>query len=91
MHLGTALGALFLAAATSAAHDVVLVRDGRPVATVVVGDAPSEAARAAAQELVEVIARISGATLPIAASAPGGGTRVLVAGDPVRAHAPVRR
>ena len=78
MHLGTALGALLLAAATSAAHDVVLVRDGRPAATVVVGDAPSEAARAAAQELVDVIARISGATLPIAASAPGGGTRVLV-------------
>lgn len=45
--------------------DVVLVRDGAAVATVVVPDAPNAVVRYAADELVHHVARAAGATLKI--------------------------
>ncbi len=52
--------------AWSAAPSFVLVRDGRPAATIVIAAAPSAQAGAAAEELRAYIEKISGARLPIA-------------------------
>jgi hypothetical protein len=91
--LPTALAALAvlvsLAAFRLAAADFVLVRDGRPAATIVTAAAPSENARAAATELQRYVRRISGAELPIATdtSAPSG-PLILVGASSFTAQTP---
>jgi hypothetical protein len=69
---GIAVCALLMTGVSPAA--VTLVQDGAPAATVVC----EEGDRAAADELVSVIERMSGARLPIAASVEAGMARVLI-------------
>lgn len=58
---------------------VTLVEIGRPTATIVVADAPSDQALEAAEVLRDQLAKISGATLPIAKeSEPAEGSRIFV-------------
>lgn len=57
--------AAWTAACIHAAAGPVIVRDGVPCAAIVISDTPSESARRAANELQRVIARMSGAPLPI--------------------------
>jgi hypothetical protein len=64
--------------AACSAGGVVLVKDGRPQATIVVGAAPSAAAQGAAVELAAYLKRISGAEVPVAAVGEGPGARILV-------------
>ena len=58
--------------------DTVLVRDGEPCATVVVGEDASQQAREAAAELQEYVRRMTGAELPVAERVASGGANVLV-------------
>ena len=59
--------------------ELVLVKNGRPTATIVTSDSPSKNARTAANELQKYIEKISGAKLPIASdSTPLSGCMVLV-------------
>ncbi len=63
-------------------HDWVLVRDGRPAATVMVSPGASEAVKSAAREIAAHVARDTGVVLPLRESDdPGGvpGRRILVA------------
>ncbi|NPV45317.1 MAG: DUF4838 domain-containing protein [Armatimonadetes bacterium] len=79
-----------LIATMAAAHaDLELVREGQPVAEIVLGDQPSAAAQGAATELQVFLKRMSGAELPIVPR-PGGAGRVavLIGQDAVRAFAP---
>ena len=46
--------------------ELVLVKNGRPTATIVTSSSPTKNARTAANELQEYIEKISGAKLPIA-------------------------
>ncbi len=67
---GPAALSFFLLVAAAAvgrvrADDLQLVRDGRPVATIVTADHPTPAARLAARELQHHIEEITGALLPI--------------------------
>jgi len=78
--LAVACAVLSLVLAGSARAAVVLVEDGAARATVVCPDGPE---RAAAEELVAVLSRISGATLPLSSSPPATGPRVLI-GDTAR-------
>ncbi len=63
----------------AAGAELLLVRDGRPAATIVTAESPGENARTAALELQKYLEKISGAKLPVAtdAAAPEG-TLVLV-------------
>jgi hypothetical protein len=71
--------ALACAAATvSLADDVYLVRDGKPAATIVVGEKASAQAKEAAAELQAYLKRMSGGELPVVEKAATGGTTVLV-------------
>lgn len=64
---------------TTAPADVVLVQDGQPQATIVIADAPSEQALQAAEVLKDYLAKITGATLPIARESESvTGNRILV-------------
>ncbi len=81
----TALAALAAGLVASAAHaqtpppELVLIRDGKPLATIVTAAKPSENARIAAGELQAYLAKITGAKLPIATDdAPPAGALVLV-------------
>lgn len=59
--------------------ELVLIKDGRPTATIVISESPTDNARTAANELQEYIEKISSAKLPIAGdSAPVPGCAVLV-------------
>ncbi len=59
--------------------ELVLVRNGRPTATIVISDSPAKNARTAANELQKYVERISGARLPISGdSIPISGCIVLV-------------
>jgi len=59
--------------------ELVLVRNGRPTATIVISESPTDNARTAANELQKYIERISGARLPMTAdSAPVSGCIILV-------------
>ena len=92
------LAAAFLAAAAQSGLAVDLVRDGKPVATIVVDKATSEAAAAkerrrgfspddglAAQVLVDWIRKITDATLPVAGTAPAEGSAIYVGAAAVQA------
>lgn len=58
---------------------LVLVKDGRPTATIVISDSPTDNARTGANELQKYIEEISGAKLPVTGdSAPLSGCMVLV-------------
>ena len=73
-------GPILMATAASArAADVTLTRDGKPAAVIVVAAIPTPAANLAALELQYHIAKMTGATLPIASDAEGTkGVRILV-------------
>lgn len=69
-------------ATLAAAHaDLELVREGRPLAEIVVGDQPSPAAEGAAAELQSLLKRISGAELPIVARPAGEGRVAVIIGQ----------
>ena len=71
----------FLAVAAQAdqVREFALVRDSKPMATIVVAAEPTVAAAFAAEELQEHVRRITGATLPIMPdNVPVTGSRVLV-------------
>jgi hypothetical protein len=73
--------ALILAASPQAdtARELTLVREGKPLATIVVAAEPSGAAAFAAEELQYHVRKITGASLPIVADdRPVTGPRVLV-------------
>jgi len=73
------LAALVCASATAAEGKLVLVKDGKPQATIVIAAEPSKNAKAAADELQLYIEKISGAKLPIATdAATPAGALVLV-------------
>ena len=63
---------VLIAAPLVAQQAVEIVRDGEPVATVVVADDAPGQVRAAAEMLVGYVERSTGATLPIAGDAPAG-------------------
>ncbi len=66
-------------AAPAASGDLVLVRDGQALATIVTAAKPSDNARLGAAELQKYIEKITGAKLPIATDAsPPSGPLVLV-------------
>ncbi len=66
-------------ATAQAPTDFALVRDAKPVATVVLAAEPSPAAGFAARELVEHVRRISGAVLPVVSdTARVAGPRILI-------------
>jgi len=58
------LGSVLLPAHASA-ENLVIVRDGRPNATIVVSSEPGDKIKLAAEELGTYVAKISGATLPV--------------------------
>jgi hypothetical protein len=59
--------------------ELILVKEGRPTATIVISDSSTDNARTAANELQKYIEKISGARLPIADdSAPVSGCMILV-------------
>src|SRR4030042_734484 len=59
--------------------ELVRVKNGRPTATIVISDSPTDNARSGANELQRYIEKISGAKLPIASdSTPPSGCMVLV-------------
>ena len=63
----------------SDAHEFVLVRDGRPAATIVTAAAASDVAAFSAQELRYHVQKITGAVLPIRSDAEKvDGARILV-------------
>jgi Domain of unknown function (DUF4838) len=76
------LGVLLLAATAAIAHArpaLVLVRDGQPRATIVLGREPRRAAQFAASELQWHLEQISGARVPIVSEAdPASGVRIYV-------------
>ncbi len=68
-----------VAAGRIRANDVLLVRDGRPVAAIVTAERPTHAARLAARELQYHIEEITGALVPIQHSVNSTeGTQILV-------------
>lgn len=70
---------LFALIAISADAQITLVDHGQPRATIVIADDPAPQAEKAASALQAILAKMSGATLPIArASENVSGTRVLV-------------
>lgn len=71
---------LLIAMATSAsARDFVLVRDGKPAATIVVAERPTVSAQFAVDELQNHIGLITGASLPVVnETEAASGPRVLV-------------
>jgi hypothetical protein len=65
--------------ALSGPAELVLVKDGQPVATIVTAASPSDNARVAAAELQEFIEKISGARLPVVGDdSASSGTLILV-------------
>ena len=79
MAVGLVLTGSAMGAGDRVGPELVLVRDGRPAAAIVLSETPGRAAEFAAVELQAHVKRISGATLPIVA--PGtdvSGTRILV-------------
>lgn len=80
-----ALATLGISCPCSAA---VLAKDNRPIATIVVGADPSAQARVAAEDLQAIIEGVSGAKLPIVATAQRApGTRILVGQSAARDEA----
>ena len=77
---GAGLGASAAKAQPAASEtELVLVRDGRPLAAIVIAARPSENARIAAAELQRYLEKITGAKLPIGTDdAPPEGTLLLV-------------
>lgn len=76
--LGIILAFVFTVASPSLA-EVVLVEEGKPTATIVLGAEASEQAAEAAAYLQEYVQKISGATLPIVSEGDSiQGTRILV-------------
>lgn len=55
-----------------------LVQEGRPYASIVIGEKPTRAARFAAAELQHVLKLVSGATLPVVAARPADGAALFV-------------
>lgn len=78
MKLGLLAAAVAAAIAARAGDRIVLVEDGAPKATVVLGERPTKAARFAAAELRHVIRLMTGAELPVAATRPAEGAAVFV-------------
>jgi hypothetical protein len=75
----SAISLLAIAAQAGQVHESALVRDGKPLATIVVAAEPTVAAAFAAEELQDHVRRITGATLPIVPdNVPVTGSRVLV-------------
>ncbi len=84
-----ALALLACVGAEAASGPFVLVRDGRPAATIVLAREPSENARLAAAELAKYVEAMSGAKLPIATDdAPPAGPLVLVGPSRLTAEIP---
>ena len=71
------IAALFSVAAI-ASDSLVLVENGEPRSTIVVGEKPTKAARFAAEEFRHVAKLITGAELPIAAQKPSDGVAILI-------------
>ncbi|HPG65257.1 MAG TPA: DUF4838 domain-containing protein [Candidatus Hydrogenedentes bacterium] len=65
----------------SAAQAVDIVRDGQPVASVVLAPDASQALKDAAQTLVECVKEATGAVLPVVHEAPATGTLVCIGGS----------
>ncbi len=68
----------------AAGGSVTLVRDGRSVSTIVVGDRPTRAARRGAEELQAWLRRITGATVPVQserAAVRSPGESIILVGD----------
>jgi len=72
-------GGCLIAAASTFADSFTLTRDGKPAATIVLAERPTQAADFAALELQSHVRLITGAVLPIATdAAPTKGPRILV-------------
>src|SRR5690349_12547325 len=64
---------------TRAGDKLILVENGKPIASIVIAAAPSENARVAAEELQRYLEKMSGARLPIVTdAAPPSGPLVLI-------------
>ena len=75
----SAIAFLAVAAQADQTREFALVRDGKPLATIVVAAEPTVAAAFAAEEFQDHVRRITGATLPIVPdNVPVPGSRVLV-------------
>ncbi len=59
---------------------IVLVEDGRPRSTIVVGPAASQATMSAAGDLQKYVEKISGARVPISAAAKGSASPLILVG-----------
>jgi len=71
----------------SAASALTLVRDGKPAATIILGEKPNRAAQFAAYELQWHVQQMTGATLPIVhENEPASGVRVLVGDSEATRH-----
>ena len=68
--------------AMASAHgqsEISMVREGKPLATIVIGRTPTKSAQLAVAELQYHVEKITGTRLPVASDdAPVGGTRILV-------------
>ncbi len=72
---------LLLVPGLSAAPPLDVVRDGRPVATVVLEPDAGDQVRAAADLLVSLVEQSTGARLPVADRAPHTGTVIYIGGE----------
>ena len=70
--------ACLLVCQIQAGEKIVLVDDGVPNASIVLGSRPVKAARFAAAEMQHVVKLITGATLPIVAERPSSGVAVFI-------------
>ena len=77
--LGCWLVGLAMTYAVEANKPLVLVKDGRPVATLVLADKPRQATQLAVAEFQRLMEKMTGCRLPVATNAAGVvGTRVLI-------------
>ena len=61
------------------ASEITLARDGKPLATIVIGKSPTKSAQLAAAELQYHVEKITGVKLPVVSDeAPVRGTSILV-------------
>lgn len=77
-----ATASALIATAVLAQPSIEIVRDGRPLATVVVAQDAPEQVSAAAELLVSYIERSTGAAIPVANEAPAGGVAIHVGKTP---------
>jgi len=75
------LAALLMVQGACHAGGLVLIRDGQPRAEIVVGEGASSQAQSAAAELQAYLKRISGAELPVVATATGGQPLTIRVGE----------